>query len=104
MRAVIGIVAIVASLPGPRMAVAAAQGPPPAARSVTQVDHQELALRDGSRLYGRVEREDDLEVVFRTQAVVSASSGSVYLPTWLGVPIGAGELIMFPVVNFVYVF
>ncbi len=28
----------------------------------------ELVLRDGSRMYGTIEREDDVEVVFRTQA------------------------------------
>ena len=28
----------------------------------------ELVLRDGSRMYGTIEREDDIEVVFRTQA------------------------------------
>ena len=30
----------------------------------------ELVLRDGSRLYGTIERENDVEVVFRTQAGV----------------------------------
>jgi hypothetical protein len=36
--------------------------------AVSTVTLQELVLRDGSRLYGQVEREDETEVLFRTQA------------------------------------
>lgn len=32
------------------------------------VTTHELVLRDGSRMYGTIERQDDVEVVFRTQA------------------------------------
>lgn len=47
---------------------ALAQEAPSAARGRTQVTLQELVLRDGSRLYGTVEREDETAVVFRTEA------------------------------------
>jgi hypothetical protein len=33
-----------------------------------QITLYELVLRDGSRLYGTIEREDQNEVVFKTQA------------------------------------
>lgn len=40
-----------------------------------EVEMHELVLKDGSRLFGRIERENDQEVVFRTQsgATVTAS-------------------------------
>ena len=38
------------------------------ASSRSVVTTHELVLRDGSRMYGTIEREDDVEVVFRTQA------------------------------------
>jgi hypothetical protein len=46
-----------------------AQAAPP--RAVTLY---ELVLRDGSRLYGSIERQDDLELVFRTQAGATVTS------------------------------
>jgi hypothetical protein len=44
------------------------QDPPATSAVVSTVTLQELVLRDGSRLYGAIEREDENEVVFRTQA------------------------------------
>lgn len=47
--------------------IARAQAPPATAQPAWSASGiQELALRDGSRLYGRVERETDAEIVFRT--------------------------------------
>jgi hypothetical protein len=52
-------------------AIATAQSPSrtgtPASTSQQVVTMYELVLRDGSRLYGNIERQDDLEIVFRTQ-------------------------------------
>jgi hypothetical protein len=47
-------------------AAVAKTGAQASSRSV--VTTHELVLRDGSRMYGTIEREDDGEVVFRTQA------------------------------------
>jgi len=44
---------------------ATAQTPAPAAG---EIEMHELVLKDGSRLFGRIERETDQEVVFRTQS------------------------------------
>jgi hypothetical protein len=54
------VVALAAILPS----VAAAQTPPPEGR--TEVF--ELVLKDGSRMYGAIERESDAEVIFKTQS------------------------------------
>lgn len=48
--------------------VSSAQEQPAAAPAPQRVTTHELVLRDGSRLYGTIERENDVEVVFRTQA------------------------------------
>jgi hypothetical protein len=64
----IAIVALTAALliaPGPGVW---AQDPPAVTTSGTPVTLQELVLRDGSRLYGSVERETETEVVFRTRS------------------------------------
>lgn len=47
---------------------AAAQEAAASVARPAQVTLHELVLRDGSRLYGSIEREDATEVVFRTQA------------------------------------
>ena len=47
-------------------ATAKTSGAQASSRSVLTT--HELVLRDGSRMYGAIEREDDVEVVFRTQA------------------------------------
>ena len=39
-----------------------------------QITLYELVLRDGSRLYGTIEREDPSEVVFKTQAGASVTA------------------------------
>ena len=51
-------------------AAARAQGPPPTPARLAPVEVTvfELVLRDGSRLYGTVEHDDEHEVVFRTRA------------------------------------
>ena len=42
--------------------------PPPAQSPAGDVQVYELVLKDGSRLFGSIERENDQEVVFRTQS------------------------------------
>jgi hypothetical protein len=71
MSARIAMFVVCVSLAGaPYSAVAqtpqAAIGDRPAAEQ--QVTLYELVLRDGSRMYGTVDRQDDMEVVFTTQA------------------------------------
>ncbi|MEO8077072.1 MAG: hypothetical protein ABI818_12125 [Acidobacteriota bacterium] len=51
-----------------------AQGEADSAREVTLY---ELVLRDGSRLYGSIERQDEVEVVFRTQGGATVTSRRV---------------------------
>jgi len=46
----------------------------PADTTQVEVTLYELVLRDGSRLYGSIERQDDREVVFRTQAGVTLTA------------------------------
>ena len=50
------------------MPAAQAEARPATEAASPQVTLQELVLRDGSRLYGTVEREDEISVVFRTQS------------------------------------
>ncbi len=51
------------------IAAAPAAAQPPAARDGRgPITLQELVLRDGSRMYGTIERENETEVVLRTQA------------------------------------
>jgi hypothetical protein len=50
---------------------AAAQVPPD--RAMQPVTLSELVLKDGSRLYGAVEKDDGTEIVFRTQAGASVT-------------------------------
>jgi hypothetical protein len=47
--------------------------------SFREVTLYELVLRDGSRMYGRVDRQDDVEVVFRTEggAIVTAKRADI---------------------------
>jgi hypothetical protein len=54
----------------PGAAAQAQEAAPPQAGQLRagQVEVYELLLKDGSRLYGSVEREDDQEVVFRTHS------------------------------------
>jgi hypothetical protein len=59
-RVVLTVLIVMAATVGP----ASAQATPAPPQAVTLY---ELALRDGSRLYGDVVRQDDVEVVFRTQ-------------------------------------
>ena len=54
--------------------VALAQSPP-GPSSARQVTLYELVLRDGSRLYGLIERQDDTQVVFTTQAGATVTAG-----------------------------
>ena len=49
-------------------APARAQAGQPAQAAEGRADVHELVLRDGSRLFGRIERETDTEVVFRTHS------------------------------------
>ncbi len=51
----------------------------PASASSGEVEMHELLLKDGSRLFGRIERENDQEVVFRTQsgATITASRSEI---------------------------
>lgn len=67
---------MVASLPADAQAQVAQPSASPGATSRPQVLAvlYELILRDGSRLYGDIERQDDVEVVFRTQAGVSVTA------------------------------
>lgn len=44
-----------------------------AAEAGQQVTLYELVLRDGSRIFGNIEREDDNDIVFRTQAGAAVS-------------------------------
>ena len=48
--------------------VAAPAAPAQAARVSAAAELFELVLKDGSRIYGTIEKEDDQEVVFRTQS------------------------------------
>lgn len=59
--------------------VSSAQEQPAAAPAPQRVTTHELVLRDGSRLYGTIERENDVEVVFRTQAgaIVTAQRADI---------------------------
>jgi hypothetical protein len=59
------LVAMLCAVPGPASAQGAAAGPQ-AERAPARL--QELVLRDGSRLYGRVEQETADDFVFRTHA------------------------------------
>ena len=47
---------------------ASAQASQPAQAAEGRVEVHELVLRDGSRLFGSIERETDTEIVFRTQS------------------------------------
>ena len=60
-------------------AAAIGQEQPPAAPPQQRVTTHELVLRDGSRLFGTIERESDAEVVFRSQAgaVVTARRADI---------------------------
>ncbi|MDQ3418332.1 MAG: hypothetical protein M3541_06045 [Acidobacteriota bacterium] len=51
----------------------------PVSASSGEVEMHELLLKDGSRLFGRIERENDQEVVFRTQsgATITASRNEI---------------------------
>ena len=51
----------------------------PSGSAAQQITLYELVLRDGSRLYGTIEREDSNEVVFKTQsgAVVAAQRSDI---------------------------
>jgi len=51
----------------------------PASAPSGEVEMHELLLKDGSRLFGRIERENDEEVVFRTQsgATITASRSEI---------------------------
>lgn len=54
----------------------------PAPESVEQeITLYELVLRDGSRLYGTIEREDSSEVVFKTQSGASVTAGRADIQT-----------------------
>ena len=68
MRKVIGTLLVVLAAIGGGGAPADAQTTTPAAATPRVVTLYELALRDGSRLYGAVVRQDELEVVFRTES------------------------------------
>lgn len=46
----------------------------PAPAPAGEVEMHELLLKDGSRLFGRIERENDKEVVFRTQSGASITA------------------------------
>src|SRR5262245_40914442 len=54
---------------------------PPAPPAQAELTLYELVLRDGSRLFGNVERQDDLEVVFRTQAGVTVTAARADIQT-----------------------
>ena len=57
----------------------------------SQVTLYELVLRDGSRMYGSIDNEDDTEVVFRTQAgamVTAARANILTLRKVTGVIVG----------------
>ena len=60
--------AIAVLLAGIMPAWASETGQAPAVRAPRAASLDELVLRDGSRLFGTVDRESDDEVVFRTQA------------------------------------
>ena len=68
MRKVIGTLLVVLAAIGGSAPPADAQTTTPAAATPRVVTLYELALRDGSRLYGAVVRQDELEVVFRTES------------------------------------
>lgn len=68
MKKVIGTLLVVLGAIGASPARAEAQTTAPAAATPQVVTLYELALRDGSRLYGAVVRQDELEVVFRTES------------------------------------
>jgi hypothetical protein len=60
-------------------AVPAQAGALPSGSAEQQITLYELVLRDGSRLYGTIEREDTNEVVFKTQAgaIVTAKRSDI---------------------------
>jgi hypothetical protein len=69
MRGILAAALTVLCLAAPAASgVAAAQDVPVVAAAPSRVTLYEMVLRDGSRVYGAVEREDEIEVVFRTQA------------------------------------
>lgn len=49
-------------------AISTAQTASPVAQPPAQITLYELVLRDGSKMYGSIDREDEVEVAFRTQA------------------------------------
>lgn len=65
MKKMLGIVALALAIGGCIPVCSEAQTSEPAPEVVKL---QELALRDGSRLYGSIVREDDRDVVFRTES------------------------------------
>lgn len=68
MKTVIGTLLVVLAAIGGSPARAEAQTTAPAAAAPQVVTLYELAMRDGSRLYGSIERQDDVQVVFKTQS------------------------------------
>lgn len=66
-------------LAAPAAAQTTTQPPPQAPSTIDAKDMFELVLRDGSRIYGTVERETDQEVVFRSSsgAVVTAKRADI---------------------------
>lgn len=68
MRTVMGTLLVVLAAIGGSPASAEAQTTAPAAAAPQVITLYELAMRDGSRLYGSIERQDDVQVVFKTQS------------------------------------
>lgn len=79
-RHTIFVLAVLVAI-GATPAVSTAQQAPAATAAPAQqrVTTHELVLRDGSRLFGTIERENDVEVVFRTQggATVTARRADI---------------------------
>jgi hypothetical protein len=62
------LVLLVACVVAPGIAFAQGSGPLGASATAGRVTLYELVLRDGSRVFGTIDREDDREVVFQTQS------------------------------------